>query len=730
MWPQKLALRHPAAAKLLQYATGGCPCKTGKEWTKEEIWEAVERGPHVSALDPKAIEQLEGEIAGKVEAGQCKVVLWDDIKHNPPKQMKVSPLAMIPHKSRGFRAILDLSFRLRLKKGGILPSVNEGTTLEAPAGAIDQLGHSLSRIIHAFAEADEDAKIFMAKFDIKDGFWRLSCESGEEWNFCYVLPQKEGEPTRLVVPTSLQMGWVESPPYFCAASETARDVATQYMETKVGSLPEHKFLNYAMTNDAVGDLPEKSDNGGLRYFVDVYVDDFIPMAIATSQEQLRHVANAVMTGIHDVFPADDVDEEDPISLKKLKKKDGEWAVVKDVLGFTFNGEGKTMQLEEPKREFLLAILHKWLRGADKKGGAVPFNEFESVVAKLRHSFTAIPAGVGLLSPCNKLLRKRPAVVWLGKNKELRTALDNCRTLLRESSAEPTPCRELVMGEPDFVGVKDASGEGVGGFIVGEKSACVPTVFRMEWPGDIKEEVRRTNARLGGKLTNSDLEMAGLLLLFLVMEEVCKFKPGQHVALFSDNSPTVSWVTRMAARGSLVADQLLRALALRLKKSHVSPLTPLHIAGKQNDMTDIPSRSFGSEKKWHFEKDEDFLAFYNSRFPLPNPTQNKWSIFRPSQKIVSRVISVLRLQVLKMEEWRRLPRRGRHIGGTGEPIANLWDWTLTCREQTSSRHQPSCGPSQPACEMETTDEKRSRLRQFQQLSRPLIRRSCWTQTSPP
>eukprot|EP00956_Cyclotella_meneghiniana_P042338 scaffold248422_cov56-Cyclotella_meneghiniana.AAC.10 len=30
MCPQRLALRHPAAAKLLQYATGGCPCKTGR----------------------------------------------------------------------------------------------------------------------------------------------------------------------------------------------------------------------------------------------------------------------------------------------------------------------------------------------------------------------------------------------------------------------------------------------------------------------------------------------------------------------------------------------------------------------------------------------------------------------------------------------------------------------------------------------------------------------------
>ena len=65
----------------------------------------------------------------------------------------------------------------------------------------------------------------MAKGDIKDGFRRLDCEQGEEYNFAYVLPQAPGKPVKLVVPTSLQMGWIESPPYFCAASETARDVA-------------------------------------------------------------------------------------------------------------------------------------------------------------------------------------------------------------------------------------------------------------------------------------------------------------------------------------------------------------------------------------------------------------------------------------------------------------------------------------------------------------------------
>jgi hypothetical protein len=59
------------------------------------------------------------------------------------------------------------------------------------------------------------------------------------------LPQEAGEPVRLVVPTSLQMGWVESPTYFCAASETARDVAAEYIETPVGSLPAHKFEEWA-----------------------------------------------------------------------------------------------------------------------------------------------------------------------------------------------------------------------------------------------------------------------------------------------------------------------------------------------------------------------------------------------------------------------------------------------------------------------------------------------------
>ena len=209
MCPRGLALHHPAATTLLEYATAGCPVNTGNTWTTQEMQAAIERGPHVSALLPEAMAQLDDDINEKVLNGQARLVRWNDIRLNPPPQLKISPVAMVPHNSRPFRAILDLSFPVKLRPSGEVPSVNSTTVKTAPKGAIDQIGHVLPRIIHAFATTEPNAKIFMAKWDIKDGFWRLDCKQGEEWNFAYVQPSSFGtNDIRLVVPTSLQMGWM------------------------------------------------------------------------------------------------------------------------------------------------------------------------------------------------------------------------------------------------------------------------------------------------------------------------------------------------------------------------------------------------------------------------------------------------------------------------------------------------------------------------------------------
>jgi hypothetical protein len=373
---------------------------------------------------------------------------------------------------------------------------------------------------------------------------------------------------------------------------------------------------------------------------------------------------------------------------------------------------------------LLTILHGWLRGARRnaKGVGIPFPEFESVTQKLRHAFFSIPAGNGLLTPCNDVVRRRPRTVYMKEGSKLYSALADARTLLRESTAAPTRCKELVGGWPDYVGVKDASKHGVGGYIVGEGRACTPTVFRMEWPDDIKNDLV-TEHNPNGRITNSDLEMAGLLLLWLVMEAVCDMSATPRVALWSDNSPTVGWAQRLAAKGSKVAGQLIRALALRIKQCAAAPITPLHIEGKQNQMTDIPSRSFGSEAKWYCKTDDDLLTLFNNKFPLPN--QASWTVFQPSSAICTRVISVLRMRVSTMEEWRRLPVSGKLIGNVGAPTAGLWDWTLTYRTSpTSTKCAPCQASPHERARDSTVKDAKSKVGQYLAHSRPLARRSQW------
>lgn len=102
------------------------------------------------------------------------------------------PFAMNPHKPQAYRAILNLSFVLRLEADTIIDSVNNTSTKTAPHGAIEKMGHALMQIIHTMAEANEagtDGKVFMEKRDIKVGFLRLVYKEGQEWSFAYVLSQ-------------------------------------------------------------------------------------------------------------------------------------------------------------------------------------------------------------------------------------------------------------------------------------------------------------------------------------------------------------------------------------------------------------------------------------------------------------------------------------------------------------------------------------------------------------
>ena len=158
-----------------------------------------------------------------------------------------------------------------------------------------------------------------------------------------------------------------------------------------------------------------------------------------------------------------------------------------------------------------------------------------------------------------MLGKEPKNIFLQFNKPLLWAISDCCHLLEMSTKNPTPCNELVTGWNHYIGVKDASRHEIGGIIMGEGKACTPTVLRLAWLDYIKELFHK------GDIKKLDLEMAGLLMLRIVMEEVCTKLRAAYVALFSDNSPTIGWVKHLAARESLVAMKLVQVLTPQLKR---------------------------------------------------------------------------------------------------------------------------------------------------------------------
>ena len=212
---------------LMDYATNGCNAAIDMQWTMDMIEATIAGGAHPSALQPEPTEQLQAETLEKVKQGYARLIAWDSIKHNPPPTLKISPITAIPHKSQGYRMILDLSYRVTIGTTRH-PSINESTRPDvAPTHAMSELGCVLPHLIYAVTTAPERCgPILFSKLDVKYGYWCMVIAPEDEWNFAYVLPKlTPNEATQLVIPSCLQMGWCQSTSYFCAASETARDVS-------------------------------------------------------------------------------------------------------------------------------------------------------------------------------------------------------------------------------------------------------------------------------------------------------------------------------------------------------------------------------------------------------------------------------------------------------------------------------------------------------------------------
>ena len=176
----------------------------------------------------------------------------------------------------------------------------------------------------------------MLKCDLADGYYRLGLVVRDIPRLAVAFPSSQhGEPL-IALPLVLPMGWRNSGPAFCAATETVADMANRDIGNNIVHPPHHlDALASAMDHDAKPILatssPSKlhhatpSRNPLLHRpspkraaYVNIFVDDFIAL-VQGCPNQLSRVRRSLFHNIDLVFrPVDGANDEhrrQPISIK-------------------------------------------------------------------------------------------------------------------------------------------------------------------------------------------------------------------------------------------------------------------------------------------------------------------------------------------------------------------------------------------------------------------------------
>jgi hypothetical protein len=689
---------HPFADTLREWEVG-VPVDCGEPWAWKTVEAAVEKGAHKSATSEESVALIAEDVAYQVKAGYAQVITWEDLKLLRPKNLKVSPIAVVPQRNRRGRMILDLSFAVR--RGGrtkgrkrpreddvvIQASVNDTTVRLAPEAPVKELGNVLPRLLDFMADVPAEEHIHFSKMDLADGYWRMVVEPDARWNFAYVMPSGPGEPLRLVVPSALQMGWNESPAYFCATTETVRDVAQTWVDANTQQ-PKHPMEAFTAPTEPAR---PQSTIGPAHQMSAVYVDDFLLAAVEDKTGAfLQRTARATLHAIHSIFPPPAAtgmpDAKDPVSEKKLAKGDARWATTKEILGYWLDGENRTVQLPPSRADDLLKEVKSIL-----KKQRVPLKRFRSIAGRLQHAARILPAAKAFFTPINNALRGLPIFVGLSRHGEVRHALLDIAAVIRELASRPTHVSELVQKELNYIGYCDASAFGAGGVWFGGTQRLRPIVWRIQWPADVTTSVvSSTNPT--GQITNSDLEMAGVLLHTAVLETaIGRAMVGAQFAIGCDNSPAVAWTTRMATRSETpISFRLLRGLAMQQRQTRSAPPAVFHVAGVQNTLADVASRPLsGVASHFHLlEKlpsamcPQTFLTIFDSSYPLPQ--KRRWHNVQPPSDLWSNVISTLRGQRLALRQWTTRPVPPP--GTTGRPMHASATSTPGCATKRAKKNK--------------------------------------------
>lgn len=716
--PEIATIKHPAAHLLSRFQKVGTPAIiSGSPWTPSKIEAALRRGPHKSSKN--GIEFLRNEYADMIEKQQWIVLPAAMIKHM--YGLRLSPLGLVPQRNRRDRMISDYSYF----------DVNADTFNIAPSEAM-QFGRTLWRLLFRIHHAnDHFGPVFMSKIDLSDGFYRLWLRPEDTMRLAVLFPSREGEPPLIGIPLTNPMGWVSSPPNFCACTETIADLANDSLNDKE-ALQHARLMPHPLdevsesTPTDVESVPSpkvpvtpatKPFHRPIKYW-DIYVDDFCGLVQGNKWER-RAVKRILFQALDKVFrPLDESDtkyRQEPASIKKLKQGDACWATSKIILGWFVDTINKTISLPSHRADRLLEILHS----IPHTQRTIATKEWHKVIGELRSMSVAIPGCKGLFSILQEAFRheetERPRIRL---SKTLHGFLDDFRWLAKDLASRPTRIAELIPDrEPATNGACDAAGAGMGGVhFVPTTSSEIPLLWRQPFPDWIRKRLSSfKNPK--GDVTNSDLELAGSIAhndVLAQAADVCE----QTTHNSYDNIATVFWQRKGATTTLGPAAFLLRLQAMHQRFFRYVPLRD-YIPGPLNVMADILSR------RWDLSN-EQILSHFNLHFPQKEP----WRLCQLRPEMNSSLISALSRKRSDPESLRTTPSERIAIGKSGLSTATPAPSILSSPPiQILSQFSRSLHR-----DLETVDlppaASRSDLRQFQTPSAQWARNSpYWGPTTP-
>jgi hypothetical protein len=211
-------LPHPAAPLLSRLSKSGVPVVLADEpWTPARRRRAMTRGSHPSTRDHLLF--LRDEFAAMIDQKFWVILPYSAVDQLP--SLRISPMGVVPQTDRRPRTIVDYSFS----------GINQATLPLGPAEAM-QFGRALDRLLQQIHYANRRfGPVYMIKIDIADGFYRLQLSPSGIPPLGVVFPTATDEEPLVAFPLVLPMGWVSSPPFFCALTESAADLANMSLRT-------------------------------------------------------------------------------------------------------------------------------------------------------------------------------------------------------------------------------------------------------------------------------------------------------------------------------------------------------------------------------------------------------------------------------------------------------------------------------------------------------------------